>query len=118
MVQYLMRKSKLGEGDNQELRDLSGLPLITNIIRSMRLRWAGHVARMGDDRAARLVVQGIPAGRRPLGRPRRRWRDNVKEDLTALGVDPDSWMELAQNRNTWKKFVKAAKDHHGLEPAE
>ena len=104
---------------NQELRDLSGLPLITNIIRSMRLRWAGHIARMGEDRTAKLVAQGKPAGRRPVGRPRMRWRNNVEEDLTTLGVeDPDSWWELAENRNIWKNIVKAAKDHHGPQPVE
>ena len=104
---------------NQELRDLSGLPFITNIIRSMRVRWAGHVARMGEDRTVKLVAQGIPAGRRPRGRPRRRWRDNVKADLAALGVeDPDSWWAMAEDRNTWKRLVKAAKDHHDLGPVE
>ena len=104
---------------NQELRDLSSLTPITNVIRSMRLRWAGHVARMDEDRTARWIAFGTPNGTRPLGRPRKRWRDNLRETLISLGVDnPDDWWELAENRSDWRRLVKAARDHLGPEPAE
>ena len=104
---------------NQELGDLSNLPFITDLIRSMRLRWARHIARMGEDRGVKLVAQGRPAGTRPLGRPRKRWSDNLRQDLLALGVeDPDSWWMLAEDRNNWRRLVKAARDHLGPVPAE
>ena len=103
---------------NNELRQLSELPLITSLIKSQRLRWAGHVARMEDSRIARGVMMGRPVGRRPLGRPRMRWEDNVKRDLAQLGVEtPDQWHDIALDRGEWR-LVKAAKDHMGPEPVE
>ena len=66
---------------NQELRDISQLPPITSFIRSQRLRWAGHVARMDPERLPRKAMEGLPEGRRPPGRPRLRWSDNVRQDL-------------------------------------
>ena len=75
---------------NQELRDISQLPPITSFIRSQRLRWAGHVARMDPERLPRKVMEGLPEGRRPPGRPRLRWSDTVRQDLQLLGVeDPE-----------------------------
>ena len=103
---------------NHELMTLSGVPQITNIIRSHRLRWAGHVSRMEDGRLAKEVMVGKPMGTRPLGRPRKRWIDNVKEDMTILGVNPDAWMQMAEDRAVWRQLVKAAKDHPGPVPPE
>ena len=66
---------------NEELNDLYSLPNIVRVVKSRRMRWAGHVARMGEDRAVRRVLVGKPVGKRPLVRPRRRWDDNIKMDL-------------------------------------
>ena len=66
---------------NEELNDLYSLPNIVRVVKSRRMRWAGHVARMGEDRVVHRVLVGKPEGKRPLGRPRRRWEDNIKIDL-------------------------------------
>jgi hypothetical protein len=66
---------------NEELRDLYSLPNIVRVVKSRRMRWAGHVARMGEGRGVHGVLVGRPEGKRPLGRPRRRWEDNIKMDL-------------------------------------
>ena len=104
---------------NAELRQLSQLPQITNIIKAHRLRWAGHVARLDNNRLAKRVMLGLPEGTRPLGRPRKRWVDNLKEDLIALGMeDSRQRTEAAIDRPEWKKLVKAARDLHGPRPME
>jgi hypothetical protein len=66
---------------NEELNDLYSSPSIIRVIKSRRMSWAGHVARMGEGRGAYRILEGRPGGRRPLGRPRRRWEDNIKMDL-------------------------------------
>jgi len=66
---------------NEELNDLYSLPNIVRVVKSRRMRWAGHVARMGEERGVQRVLVGKPEGKRPLGRPRRRWEDNIKMDL-------------------------------------
>jgi hypothetical protein len=71
---------------NEELIDLYSLPNIVRVIKSRRMRWAGHVARMGERRGVYRVLVGKPEGRRPLGRPRCRWEDNIKTDLRDVGV--------------------------------
>ena len=68
----------------EELRDLYSLPNIVRVVKS-RIRWAGHVARMGEGRGVHRVLVGNPEGKRPLGRPRRRWEDNIKMDLREVG---------------------------------
>ena len=70
---------------NEELNDLSSSPNIMRVIKSRRMRWAGHVARMGEEREVYRVLVGKPEGRRPLGRPRRRWVDNIRMDLREVG---------------------------------
>jgi hypothetical protein len=70
---------------NEELIDLYSSPNIVRVIKSRRMRWAGHVARIGERRGAYRVLVGKPEGRRPLGRPRRRWEDNIKTDLREVG---------------------------------
>jgi hypothetical protein len=70
---------------NEELNDLYSSPNIIRVIKSRRMRWAGHVARMGEGRGAYRILMGIPEGRRPLGRPRRRWEDNIKMDIQEVG---------------------------------
>ena len=68
------------------------------------MRWAGHVARIVVRGVYRVLV-GKPEGKRPLGRPRRRWEDNIKMDLQEVGGCCDDWMELAQDRDRWRALV-------------
>jgi len=70
-----------------------------------RMRWAGHVARMGEGRGVHTVLVGKTAGKRPLGRPRRRWEDNIKMSLQEVGGDCGGWIELAQDRDRWRALV-------------
>ena len=74
------------------------------VVKSRRMRWAGQVARMGERRGVHRVLVGKPKGKRSLGRPRRRWEDNIKMDLQEVEVGED-WMELAQDRDSWRALV-------------
>ena len=69
------------------------------------MRWAGHVARMGEGRGVHRVLVGQPEGKRPMGRPRRRWEDNIKMDLREMGGGCGDWMEMAQVRDSWRALV-------------
>ncbi|KAJ4448137.1 hypothetical protein ANN_10149 [Periplaneta americana] len=80
-------------------------PDIIMNIKSRRLRWAGHVARIGESRIAYRVLVGRPEGKRPLGRPRRRWEDNIKLDLREVGYDCRDWINAAQDRDRWRAYV-------------
>ncbi|KAJ4446100.1 hypothetical protein ANN_12792 [Periplaneta americana] len=93
---------------NTELHALYSSPDIIRNLKSRRLRWAGHVARMGESRNAYRVLVGRPEGKRPLGRPRRRWEDNIKMDLREVGYDDRDWLNLAQDRDRWRAYVRAA----------
>jgi hypothetical protein len=95
---------------NEELNDLYSLPNILRVVKSRRLRWAGHVARMGEDSEVYRVLVGKPEGKRPLGRPRRRWEDNIKMDLQEDGGSRGDWMELAQDRDRWRALVGTVRD--------
>ena len=77
------------------------------MIKSRRLRWAGPVARMGVEREVYRVLMGKSEGRRPLGRPRRRWVDNIRTDLQEVGCGYMDWIGLAQNRDRWRTLVSA-----------
>ena len=74
------------------------------VVKSRRMRWAEHVARMGEGRGVHRVIVGKPEGKRPLGRPKLRWEDNIKMDLREVGGVGD-WMELAQDRDRWRALV-------------
>jgi hypothetical protein len=76
------------------------------MIMSRRMRWAGHVARMGEKTAYRILV-GNPEGKKSLGRPRRRRVDNIKMDLREIGWDGGDWIYLAQDRDQWRALVRA-----------
>ena len=82
-------------------------PNIVRVIKSRRMRWAGHVARMGEERGAYRVLVVKPEGKRPLGRPRRRWVDNIRMDLQGVGFRYVDWIGLAQDRDTWQTLVSA-----------
>jgi hypothetical protein len=95
---------------NEELKGLYSLPNIVRVVKSRRMRWAGYVARMGEGRAVHRVLVGRPKGKRPLGRPRRRWEDNIRMDLREVGERHGDWMESAQGRDRWRALVNAVKN--------
>ena len=78
------------------------------------MRWVGHVARMGEGRGVYRVLVGKPEGKRPLGRPRRRWEGNIKIGLQAVGCGDMDWIELAQDTDGWRAFVTAVMNFHKM----
>jgi len=92
---------------NEELKDLYSSPNIVRVIKSRRMRWAGHVTRMGEERGVYRVLVGKPEGRRPLGRPRSRWVYNIRMDLQKVGCGYTDWIGLAQNTEGWRRLVSA-----------
>ena len=90
---------------NEDLSGLSSLPNIVWVLKSRRMRWAGHVAPMGQGRGVCRVLVGKPDGKRPLGRSRLRWEDNIKMDLQEVGGGHEDWMELAQDMDRWRALV-------------
>jgi hypothetical protein len=78
---------------------------IVRVIKSRRMRWAGQVARMVKGRGAYRILVRRPEGKRPLGRPGRRWENNIKMDLGEIGIDGANWIRLAQDRVQWRAFV-------------
>jgi hypothetical protein len=92
---------------NEELHDLYSSPSIIRIIKTRRMRLAGHVARMGEKRNAYRLLVGKPEGKRPLGRPRRRWVHNIRIDLGEAGWGDVDWIGLAQDRNRCRALVNS-----------
>ena len=90
---------------NEELNDLYSSPNIVRAIKSRRMRWAGHVARLRERRGVYRILVGKPEGKRPLGRPRLRWEDNIKMDLEEVGRGCGDWMGLAQDSDRWRALV-------------
>ena len=84
---------------------MCSLPNIVRVVKSRRMRWAAYVSRMGEDRGVHRVLVGKPEGNRPLGRPRRRWVDNIKMDMQEVGGGRVDWMEVAQDRDGWRTLV-------------
>ena len=78
------------------------------MIKSRRLRWAGHVARMEEGRSAFKILTGKPTGKRPLGRLRRRWEDNIRINLEEIGINVGNSVDSAQNRDYWRALMNAA----------
>jgi hypothetical protein len=90
---------------NDELYSLYSSPNIVRVIKSKRMKWAGHVARMREGRGVYRVLVGIPEYKRPLGRPRCRWEYNIKVNFREIGIDGANWIHLAQDRVQWRTFV-------------
>ena len=91
----------------EELNDLYSSSNIVRVIKSTRMKWAGHVTRMGEERVVYRVFLGKPEGRRPMGRPRRRWVENIKMDLQVVGCGFMDWIGLAKDRERWRTLVSA-----------
>jgi hypothetical protein len=89
----------------RELNDLYCSPNTVRVIKARRMRWAGHVARMGKKRDVYRVLVGKPEGKRPFGRPRHRWENNIKMDLQEVGFGDMGWIKLAEDRDRWKTLV-------------
>ena len=81
---------------------------IIRVIKSIRLRWTGHVARMKESRSAFKILTGKPRGKRPLGRPSYSWEDNIKMDLKKIATNTSNWVDSAQDRDYWRALVNAA----------
>jgi hypothetical protein len=88
-----------------EFHSLYSSPNIVRVIKSRKMKWAGHVAHMGEGRGVYRVLVGRPKGRRPLGRPRCRWEDNIKMDIREIGINGANWIWLAQDQVWWQAFV-------------
>jgi hypothetical protein len=95
---------------HNELNDLYSLPNIVWVVNSRRMRWAGHVVCMGEDRVVHRVLVGKPEGKRPFRRPGCRWEDNIKMDLQEVGGGHGDWMDLAQDRDRWRALVGTVRD--------
>ena len=92
---------------NEELHKLYRSPNTARVIKSRRLRWVGHVVRMEEGRTAFEILTGTLAGKRTLGRPRRRWEDNIRMDLKEIGIYMRNWIDSAQDRDYWRSPVNA-----------
>jgi hypothetical protein len=92
---------------NEELNDLYCSPTVVRVIKSRRMRWTVHVARMGEERVVYRVLVEKPEGKRPLGRPRHRWEDNIKANLQGVECGGMEWIELARDRDRWRALVNA-----------
>ena len=93
---------------NEELNDLYSSPNIVWVIKSRRMKWAGRVARVGEERGVYRFLLGKPEGKRPLGIPRRRWVDNIRMDRREVGCEYMDLIGLAQDRERWRTLVSAA----------
>ena len=94
---------------NEELNDLYCSPIILRVIKSRIMRWARHIARMGERRGVYRALEGKSEGKRPLGRTRRRWEDttSIKMDIQEVGCGGKDWIELSQDRDRWQALVNA-----------
>ena len=92
----------------EELHSLYRSPNIVRVIKCRRLRWTWHVARMEEGRSAFKILTGKPTGKRPLGRPRRRWEDNIRMDLEEIVISAGNWVDSSQDRNDWRALLNAA----------
>jgi hypothetical protein len=101
---------------NEELHNLYSSLNIIRPVKSRRMRLAGHVARMGEERNVYKVLVGKPEGKRPLGRPRRKWEDGIRMDLRETGLGGVDWIRLSQDRDRWRAVVRAVMNLRVLAP--
>jgi hypothetical protein len=101
---------------NEELHNMYSSPDVIRQVKSRRMRWVGHVARMGEERKVYKVLVGNPEGKRPLGRPRRRWENGIRVDLKEIGLGCVDWIRLAQDRDLWRAVVSAVMNLRVLAP--
>jgi hypothetical protein len=104
-----LKGRKMDCGENCIMMNFIACIFSLNIVRAIklrRMRGAIHVARMGEGRSVYRILVCRPEGKRPLGRPRRRWEDNIKMDLREIGIDGANWIRLDQDRVQWRAFVK------------
>jgi hypothetical protein len=101
---------------NEELHNLYSSPDIIRQVKSRRMRRAGHVAHMGEERKVYKVLVGKPEGKRPLGRPRQRWEDGIRMDLREIGLGGVDWIRLSQDRDWWWAVVSAVMNLRVLAP--
>jgi hypothetical protein len=101
---------------NEELHILYSSPNIIRQIKSRRMRWAGHVASMVEERNVYRVLMGKPEEKRQLGRPRRRWDDGIRKDLREIGWGSVDWIQLAQDRDRWRALVNTVMNVRVLAP--
>ena len=92
---------------SRAINDLYSSHNIVRVIKSGRMKWSGHITRMGEKRGVYRVLVGKPEGKKPLGRPRRRWENNIKKDLQEVGCGGMDWIELAQDRDRWRALMNA-----------
>jgi hypothetical protein len=90
---------------NEELHNMYSSPNIIRMLQLRRMRWTEHVARMEERRHAYRILMAKKEGKRPLGRPRRRWVDSIKMDLREIGWDGMDWIDLAQDRDQWRALL-------------
>jgi hypothetical protein len=95
---------------NEELNDLYSLPNIVRVVKSRRMRWTWHVARMWEEGGVHRLLVGKPEEKRPLGTPRCRWKDDIKMDVPEVGGCRGDWMELAQDTDRWRAIVSTVKN--------
>jgi hypothetical protein len=101
---------------NEELHNLYSSPDIIRQVKSRRMGWAGHVARMGEERKLYQVSVGKPEGKSPLGRPRSRWEDGIRMDLREIGLGGMDWIRLSQDRDRWRAVVSEVMNLRVLAP--
>jgi hypothetical protein len=101
---------------NEELHNLYSSQDIIRQVKSRRMRWAGHVALMGEERKVYKVLVVKPEGKRPLGRPRRRWEDGIRMDLREISLGRVDWIRLAQDRDRWRAVMRGMMNLRVLAP--
>jgi hypothetical protein len=102
--------------NNEELYNLYSSPDTIRKVKSRRMRWAGHVARMGEERKVYKVLVGKPEERRPLGRPRHRCENGIRMDLREIGLEGVDWIRLSQDRDRWWAVLSAVMHLRVLAP--
>jgi hypothetical protein len=107
----VMNSRRLEKQNKEELHNLYPSPNIIRMMKSSRLRWSGHVERIGEKRDACRVLMEKSEGKRPVGRPRRRWVDNIKIDFRGIGWGDMGWIRLLQDRDQWRALVNVVMDH-------